>query len=137
MVSGKWYKSKAEAQIIQDPSIALCRKSDLCIPRNETAQPRSKFLHGERFLYIPRIGLLFGCSKIGRSWEYMNRSQIHECGNWETEHYNYVLEIMRPRLFISRITGFSPALHLQCGPQIRRIISNPVWKGQHIRRSTC
>ncbi len=23
---------------------------------------------------------------------YINRSQIHECGNWETEHYNSVLE---------------------------------------------
>ncbi len=28
-----------------------------------------------------------------RSWEYIHRSQIHECGNWETEHYNSVLEI--------------------------------------------
>jgi hypothetical protein len=24
-----------------------------------------------------------------------------ECGNWETEHYNYVLERTRPRSFIS------------------------------------
>jgi hypothetical protein len=30
---------------------------------------------------------------------YVNRSQIHECGHWETEYYNYVLEIMRARRF--------------------------------------
>ncbi len=57
-------------------------------------------------LYIPRIGLvcLFGCSKMkmaDKSWEYMNRSQIQECGNWETESYNSVLEITRQRSFIS------------------------------------
>jgi hypothetical protein len=37
----------------------------LCIPRNKTARPRSQFLH----------------------------SQIHECANQETKHYNSVLEI--------------------------------------------
>ncbi len=26
---------------------------------------------------------------------------VHECGNWETEHYNFVLEITRPFSFIS------------------------------------
>ncbi len=36
-----------------------------------------------------------------QSWEYINRSQIHECENWETEHYNSVLEITRLRSFIS------------------------------------
>ncbi len=36
-----------------------------------------------------------------RSWEYISPSQIHECRNWETEQYNSVLEIMRPRSFIS------------------------------------
>jgi hypothetical protein len=35
-----------------------------------------------------------------RSREYINYSQRLECGNWETEQYNYVLEIMRPRSFI-------------------------------------
>jgi hypothetical protein len=48
----------------------LYRKSDLCIPRNETVRPRSQFLHSVSVsdLYIPRIGLA------------INRSQIHECG---------------------------------------------------------
>jgi predicted small secreted protein len=31
-------------------------------------------------------------------------SQIHDCGNRETEHYNFVLGITRPRSFISRNT---------------------------------
>jgi hypothetical protein len=37
-------------------------------------------------LYIPRIGLhaYFAAAKeADRSWEYINRSQIHECRNWE------------------------------------------------------
>jgi hypothetical protein len=69
-------------------------------------------------LYISVIG-----PREDPLWEYIvNRSQIHECGNWETEHYNSALETMRPRSFISGIyqsepdfyLGFSPALHLQC-----------------------
>jgi hypothetical protein len=31
----------------------------------------------------------------------LNLSQIYECGNWETEHYNSVLEIRRLHCFIS------------------------------------
>jgi hypothetical protein len=52
-------------------------KIQFCIPRNETAQPHSQFLNS--------------CT-----WEYINHSQIHECGNWETEHHNSVLEITSP-----------------------------------------
>jgi hypothetical protein len=32
---------------------------------------------------------------------FQDRSRIHECGNWETEHYNSFLEITRLRSFIS------------------------------------
>ncbi len=36
---------------------------------------------------FPRSVHIFSCSRIGRplaqSWEYMNRSQTHECGNWD------------------------------------------------------
>ncbi len=44
---------------------------------------------------------------------------MYDCRNWETEHYNSVLEITvsflgihkwKPEIYI----GFSPALHLQC-----------------------
>jgi hypothetical protein len=54
------------------------------------------------------------------SWEYKNRLHIHECGIWETGHYNYVLEIMRLRSLMGIhksepdiYIGFSSALHLQ------------------------
>jgi hypothetical protein len=46
-------------------------------------------------------------------------SQIYECRNWETEHYNSVLEITVSFLGIHQwepdfYIGFSPALHLPC-----------------------
>ncbi len=63
-------------------------------------------------LYIP-------CNRIGRSWKYINPSQIYECRNWEIEHYNSGLEITVSFLGIHKwesdiYIGFSPALHLQC-----------------------
>jgi hypothetical protein len=78
----------------------------------------------ESDLYIPRIGLPIWLHKIGRQilGVYINRSQIHKCGNWETEHYSSVLEI-RCRAFSflglhqsepDNYIRFSPALHLQC-----------------------
>ncbi len=76
----------------------LCRKFETYIPRNETARLRSQFLHScicERFIYSQDQ------SSADRSWEYINRAQIHECGNRETEHYNFVLEITRSQSFIS------------------------------------
>jgi hypothetical protein len=57
-----------------------------------------------------------------QSWKYINHSQRDGCLNYETEHYNSVLEITgreasflgihksEPDIYI----GFSPALHLQC-----------------------
>ncbi len=62
-------------------------------------------------LYIP--------TTADQLWEYMIRSQIHECGYLETELYNSGLEITRPHSFISGIhksepdiyIGFLPALH--------------------------
>jgi hypothetical protein len=63
------------------------------------------------FLYLWAIYIflgpvcLFGWSKkTDRSWEYITRSQIHECGNREREHYNSILDITRPRSFISENT---------------------------------
>ncbi len=75
---------------------ALYRKFKAYISRNETARPRSQFLYScicERFIYSHNR------SSADRSWEYINRSKIHACGNWETEHYNSVLEITRMRSF--------------------------------------
>jgi hypothetical protein len=45
---------------------------------NKTARPRSQFPHScicERFTYSH--------DRSTYSWEYINRSQIHECINWE------------------------------------------------------
>ncbi len=115
----------------------LCRKSELCIPSNETARPRSRFLHScicDRFIYSQdRSAYLAAAKQAERSWEYINRSQIQECGNWETEHYNSLLEITRLRgcAFSFQVihkcepdiyTGFSPALHLQC-----TVLQWPLW----------
>jgi hypothetical protein len=47
------------------------------------------------FMYAQKWNCAAAAKKADRSWEYINRSQIHECGNWETEHYNSVLEITR------------------------------------------
>ncbi len=35
------------------------------------------------YTYIPTIDLLICCMKyVDRSWEYISRSQTHQCGNW-------------------------------------------------------
>jgi hypothetical protein len=63
-------------------------------------RPFSQFLHScicERFIYSQE--------EADRFWEYINRSHIHECGKWETEHYNSVLGIMRLRSFIAGNTS--------------------------------
>jgi hypothetical protein len=75
------------------------RKFDLCIPRNEAAPRRSQFLHSricDRFTYSQDWSVYLAAAKYAdQSWEYVNFSQIDECGNWKTEHYNSVLEITR------------------------------------------
>jgi hypothetical protein len=95
-----------------------CTENSKHIPSNETAGPCFQFLDSCTVsvsdLHIPMIG--------PQSWEFTNCSQIHECGNWETEHYKSVLEITWQRPFhfweyINRnqtFIGFSPVLHLQC-----------------------
>ncbi len=74
---------------------------------------------------------IFGCSKMDRqrSWKYINLSQIYECRNWETEHYDSVLEITVSFLRIHKwepgiLIGFSPALYLQVS---RRFISSQIF----------
>ncbi len=40
-------------------------------------------ISGERFINTPTMICLFYYRKYGdRSWEYINRSYTHECGNW-------------------------------------------------------
>ncbi len=79
---------------------ALSRISDLCILRTETVRPHAQFLNScyfqnriimvclpnSTFMYLWAIYVflgsvcLFGSLRANRSWEYINRSQIHECG---------------------------------------------------------
>jgi hypothetical protein len=62
-------------------------------------------------LYIPRIG--------PQIFLQQNRQTDPDCRNWNTEHFNSVLEITVSFLGIHKWEpdihiGFSPALHLQC-----------------------
>jgi hypothetical protein len=75
----------------------------------------------ERFINSQDQSTYFpAAEEADRSWEYINLSQIDECRNWEREHYNFVFKITVSFLRINKWeqethTGFSPALHLQCG----------------------
>ncbi len=86
----------------QGTKYTLHWKSETYIPRNETVRPHISI---STFMYLWAI-FIFPWSVLGidRSWEYINCSEKHECHNWETEHYNSVLEITRPCSFISRNT---------------------------------
>ncbi len=68
----------------------LYRKFETYIPRKGTTRPKSHFLHScfwVRFIHIyPQSICIFFCRKwMDRSWEFtrINRSQAHECGNWD------------------------------------------------------
>jgi hypothetical protein len=105
---------------------SLQGKSHLCIPLLGSARPQSKLPHlcvCERFICSQDRSTYFPAAEYADgSWKYINLSQIYECRNWETEHYNSVLEISvsflrthkwEPDIYI----GFSPALQLQCSKQ--------------------
>ncbi len=49
-----------------------------------TIVPISAFMRLWSIYIFPRSIYLFCCRKyVDRSWEYINRSQTHECGNWD------------------------------------------------------
>ncbi len=55
-------------------------------------------------LFVPSTGLPIWLQQNRQTHPgniYINCSQIHSCGNRETEHDNSVLEIVRPLSFIS------------------------------------
>ncbi len=97
----------------EGPARMQCKCFPLCVHRNETVQPpcfqnRLNVLYPNSYthisvkdLYISRIGtsILLHAKYVDRSWEYINRSQTHECKNWD----------MRPRNSYSGNTsiGFS------------------------------
>jgi hypothetical protein len=102
---------------------ALQGKSHLCFPFLGIARPQSQFPHScvcERFIYSQDQSTYFPAAELAdQSWKYINLSQMYECRNRETEHYNSVLEMTVSFLGIHKWEpdihiGFSPALHLQC-----------------------
>jgi hypothetical protein len=78
--------------------------SDLCIPRNETARPRSFQNRIIMFCLLIRHSCI--CERF---WEYINCSQIPECRNWERgavqfhfwEYINRIRVQSRVRLRVS------------------------------------
>ncbi len=68
-----------------------CRKLETNIPRKGIAWPQSQFPHSyvcKRFIYSHHRSAYsqFCCKNVlyvDRSWEYINHSQTHECGNWD------------------------------------------------------
>jgi hypothetical protein len=85
-----------EANLGEDQG-TLQGKSQLCIPFLGIARPQSQLPHScvyERFIYSQDRSTHFpAAEQADRSWKYINLSQIYVCRNWETEHYNSVLEI--------------------------------------------
>ncbi len=64
-----------------------CRKFETNISRKGITGPQSQFPHScvcERIIYYHDfwVCLFFWRKYVDRSWEYVNRSQTHECGNW-------------------------------------------------------
>jgi hypothetical protein len=63
------------------------RKFETNIPRNGIAGPQSQFPHSclcERFIYShDRSAYSAAVKDVDRFWEYIKRSQTHECGNWD------------------------------------------------------
>ncbi len=59
----------------------------LVISKTELECSVSQFPHScicERFIYTQDRSAYFTAAKLAdRSWEYINRPQIHECRNWE------------------------------------------------------
>jgi hypothetical protein len=76
---------------------ALQGISHLCIPFLGIVWPLSQLPHScvcERFIYSWDWSSYFSAAEYAdQSWKYNNLSQIYECRDWETEHYNSVLEI--------------------------------------------
>jgi hypothetical protein len=69
-------------------------------------------------LYVPRIGPHISCNRIAdRLWEYINRSQTHECGYWDFGRAIPFLGI-----FISNIRYWLLAVQLPKHP-VKSIIS--------------
>jgi hypothetical protein len=88
----KWKQCERKTCLV--PTYQICytakilyRKFEKFIPRKGTAQPQSQFQHScfcLRFIYSQDRSAYSTAGKwVDRSWEYINRSQTQECGNWD------------------------------------------------------
>ncbi len=104
--------------------ITLQGKSHLCILFLGIARPQSQLQHScicERLIYSQDWSTYFpAAEQTDISSKQINLSQIYECRNWETEHYNSFSEITVSFLGKHKTEpdfmyiGFSTALLLQC-----------------------
>ncbi len=71
------------------PFMGILGKFETNIPRKGIARPQSQFPPSNEsvsdlYMYYHRRSPFFCCRKyVNRSWEYINRSQTHEGGNWD------------------------------------------------------
>ncbi len=109
--------------------LALHRKFETNIPRNETAQPRSQFLHScisEQFIHSHDRSAYFAVLRLRT-----------DCGNIKISHRNKKLGT-RPRSFISRnicsefsvsafaVCGFTKAGSISQGKSLDREVKMPL-----------
>ncbi len=75
--------------------------------------------HGPNFHIHERFTrpiCLFCCRKyVDRSWEYINRSQTHECGNWDWDRAILRKGIHKWDFLCSACTWMLDALESKCG----------------------
>ncbi len=74
-------------------------KFETDITRKGIAQPQSQFPHSsvcEQFIYSHDLSAYSAAGKyVDRTWEYINRSQTHECRNWDWGRANSFLGIYK------------------------------------------
>ncbi len=101
---------------------ALQRQFSLYIPFLGIARPQPQFPHSgvcERFIYSQDRSTLFPpAEKADPSWEYIIRSQTHECGNWD-----WGPDIPFLGIFVSNFQHFDFAVWLHS--RISSYIRNP------------
>jgi hypothetical protein len=88
------------------------RKFETNIPRKVTARPQSQFLHScfcERFRYShDRSAYSAAGNKGDRAWEYIDRSQTHEYGNWDKGRAITFLVIHKSKFLCSAHYEYEP-----------------------------
>jgi hypothetical protein len=81
---------KMSLQGLRGPVLCACstaKNFDLCILIKGTARPQSQFPQScvcGRFIYSHERSTYFPAAEyVHRSWEYINRTQKHECKKWD------------------------------------------------------